>query len=146
MHVQGPWSEARVRTFLEQEALPLRLAFSASDGCPLVASLWYRFQEGALWCATPAHARVVALLEKQSRCGFEVSVNEPPYRGVRGRGHARLDAERGREILRALVPRYLGEEPTRFSRWLLERPTPEMAIRIDVERLTSWDFTERMGP
>ncbi len=145
MDVRGPWSEQRVRAFLEDEALPLRLAFAASDGCPLVASLWYLFREEALWCATPTHARVVGLLEKEPRCGFEIAVNAPPYRGVRGRGHAQLDAARGSEILHALVPRYLGEAPTAFSRWLLTRSVPETAIRIEIERLTSWDFTDRMS-
>jgi len=141
---RGPWSEAQVRAFLEQELLPARIAFAASDGCPLVASLWYRYQGDALWCATPAHAQIVGLLGKEPRCGFEVAVNEPPYRGVRGRGRAQLDPERGGEVLRALATRYLGEEPTPFRRWLLERPTPEVAIRIEIERLTSWDFSERM--
>ena len=144
MRASGPWSQAQVAAYLEQARLPARLAFAASDGCPLVASLWYRYQEGELWCATPAHARIVGLLQKEPRCGFEVSVNEPPYRGARGRGRARLDREGGDETLRALATRYLGEEPTAFRRWLLERPTPEVAIRIEIERLTSWDFGKRM--
>ena len=65
--------------------------------------------------------------------------------GERGRGYARLDADRGGEVLAALVERYLGSEPTPFTRWLLGRPVEEVAIRLEVDRLTSWDFGERMG-
>ena len=64
---------------------------------------------------------------------------------MRGRGHARLEADRGDEVLAELVERYLGSEPTPFTRWLLGRPVEEVAIRVEVDRLTSWDFGERMG-
>ncbi len=131
--------------YLAQAVIPLRIACVSSAGWPVVVSLWYLHREGALWCATPAHARIARLLAQDPRCGFEVAVNQPPYLGVRGRGHARLDRTHGREILRDLVERYLGSEETGFTRWLLERPVEEVAIRIGIERLTSWDFTERMG-
>jgi len=144
MHLNGPWSRERVDDYLAKAVIPLRIACVSGGGWPVVASLWYLHREGVLWCATPAHARIARLLAKDPRCGFEVGVNEPPYRGVRGRGRAQLDAERGHEMLGELVGRYFGGAETPFTRWLLERRVEELAIRIEIDRLTSWDFTERM--
>jgi nitroimidazol reductase NimA-like FMN-containing flavoprotein (pyridoxamine 5'-phosphate oxidase superfamily) len=142
----GPWSAARVDAHLAGTVIPVRLACASGSGQPRVLSLWYLWRDGALWCATAPGAKVVEWLAREPRCGFEVARDEPPYRGVRGRGRATLDPERGLEILEALVDRYLGTRDTPFARWLLERAARgETAIRIAPESLASWDFTARMG-
>ncbi len=69
-----------------------------------------------------------------------------PYRGVRGRGLARLHEERGGEILRLLVERYLGDTTSSLARWLLSRADSEAAIAIEPMTFLSWDFQERMRP
>lgn len=141
----GPWSRAEVEAHLRDTVIPLRLACVSAEGHPRVLSLWYLWRDGALWCATAPGAKVLAWIEAEPRCGFEVARDEPPYRGVRGRGHAQLDRARGGEILGALVDRYLGTRDSTFARWLLSRAADEVAIRICPESLASWDFTERMG-
>lgn len=136
----APW----VADYLASARIPLRLACVSRSGWPSVASLWYLPEDGRLWCATPARAHVARLLGREARCGFEVAENDAPYRGVRGQGRAHLDPARGSEILRKLVRRYLGSEQSPFARWLLSRDEPEVAIGIEVERITGWDFTRRM--
>jgi hypothetical protein len=136
----APW----VHAYLAAARIPLRLACVSRSGWPSIVSLWYLPEDGRLWCATPARAHVARLLAREPRCGFEVAENEAPYRGVRGQGRARLEPARGDEVLRKLVRRYLGSEDSPFARWLLSRGEPELAIGIEVERVTSWDFTRRM--
>lgn len=145
MKITGPWSLDRIHAHLENTAVPLRLACVSASGHPQVLSLWYLWRAGSLWCATSPRARVVAMLEREPRCGFEVARDLPPYCGVRGRGIATLDRARGAEILAALVDRYQGSRETRLARWLLARSASEVAIRIEPESLASWDFAERMG-
>ncbi len=130
--------------FLSASRVPLRLGILDEDGGPRVLSLWYLWQDGALWCATSPKAWVVERLRADPRCGFEVAGDAPPYRGVRGRGRAVLDPARGEAILGALVDRYLGTRETRFARWLLARSAGEMAIRIVPEKLSQWDYSRRM--
>jgi hypothetical protein len=48
-------------------------------------------------------------------------VESPPYRGVRGRGIATLNDDRGEEILRRLIERYLGDSSSRLASFLLAR-------------------------
>jgi len=143
--IAGPFSRARIESYLGDSVVPLRLACSAPSGHPLLLSLWFVWREGAIWCATSPRARVVSLLRSDPRCGFEVAREAPPYCGVRGAGVAELVLERGAEILAVLVDRYLGTRDSRFARWLLGRGQREMAIRIEPLRMTSWDFANRMG-
>jgi hypothetical protein len=146
MILSGPWNPSRVARYLDETVIPVRLACRAPSGWPLVLSLWHLHRDGALWCATSARAHIVRCLEGDPRCAFEVARDTPPYLGVRGRGRVELLPERGREILGALIDRYLGDRGTPLARWLLGRADDEVALRIEPLRLTSWDYTRRMGP
>ena len=144
MRRTGPWDEARIERHFDESRVPLRLACADGAGWPVVVSLWYLRDAGALWCATPAHSSVARWLAREPRCGFEVAPNEPPYFGVRGRGTAELVPAEGDRVLRRLAERYLGGDSSAFARWLLARRVAEVAIRIMPSRVVSWDFRERM--
>jgi len=141
----GPWTLEEARRHLDAAQIPLRLACRGPSGFPLVASLWYLHEDAALWCATRPDAAMARLLRADGRCGFEVAADAPPYRGVRGRARATLLPERGAEILERLVLRYRGSRDDRLGRWLLSRADDEVAIRLDPERLVTWDYGRRMG-
>jgi hypothetical protein len=141
----GPWTSGEVASYLERTRVPLRLGCSSSEGGPLVASLWYLYEDDAIWCATQASARVAQLLWEEPRCAFEVAADAPPYRGVRGQGRAELVPEAGESVLRRLIGRYLGSEDAPLARWLLGRPGAEVAIRLVPRRLVSWDYSDRMA-
>ena len=141
----GPWSHERIERFFDEQAIPLRLGCRTSSGWPLVASHWYLYRDGALWCATRASASVIRHLGADRRCAFEIATNDLPYRGVRGQARAHLVPEAGSTVLRDLIHRYLGSEQSDFARWLLARSAEETAIRLEPVRLRSWDFTRRMA-
>lgn len=145
MEIRGPWDEARVTRHLEQATIPVRLAFLTADGTPHVASLWYLHRDGSVWCASQQDAFVVRKLGDDPRCGFEVAADDPPYRGVRGRGRATLHAELGGEVLGELIDRYLGDRSSELARWLLGRSETEVAVQIEPELIVTWDFGERMA-
>ena len=140
----GPWDAEAVTRHLDAARIPMRLATLAPSGTPCVTSLWYVRRARSLWCATIGTARLVRALRVDPRCGFEVAGDQPPYRGVRGQGTARIDVAAGAEVLRALIGRYLGDETSELARWLLSRVDREVAIEIVPARLTSWDYGERM--
>lgn len=130
--------------FLEQALIPARLSFLTQSGSPVVASHWFLFSEGALWCAVQRDSFTARCLAADDRCAFEVAGDLPPYRGVRGRGRATLVPERGEPLLRQLMARYLGNRSPALQRYLLSRATTETALRIEPEKLSSWDYTDRM--
>ncbi len=145
MKPKGPWSGEQVAAFLRETRVPIRLAGNGSSGHPVLASLWFVPLDGKLWCATQATASVANMFRRDPRCAFEVSVEAPPYLGVRGRGRVTLHDEHGAEILHTLIERYLGSSESRLARFLLSRVEQETALEIEPETLVSWDFTERMG-
>lgn len=146
MQPKGPWSAARVERFLEETRVPVRIACNGASGHPVLASLWFVPLDGALWCATQRGARIASLLGRDARCAFEVSVETPPYFGVRGSGEATLHDARGEEILRVLIERYLGGRSPQLAHSLLARADRETAIAIAPRSLVSWDYRERMEP
>ncbi|MGA9399361.1 MAG: pyridoxamine 5'-phosphate oxidase family protein, partial [Haladaptatus sp.] len=88
---------------------------------------------------------IVDLLRKNPSVAFEVSTNDPPYTGVRGNGTASVEPDSEKELLRELVTRYLEDADSRLARELLSDDRTEVTIRIEPNRLHSWDFTARMG-
>ena len=140
------WSAAEIRQYLAGADIPVRLACLATGGTPLLCSLWFLYDDDAIWCATSQSARVAVLLERDSRCAFEVAGDLMPYRGVRGQGVARLSRADGPAVLLRLIDRYLHSRESAFARWLISRQQDEVAIRIDPEWLTAWDFSARMRP
>ena len=141
--ITGPWGEDRIEDHLRSTVIPLRLATSGRTG-PTVQSLWFTWADGRLWCATQQDALVVQRLRADPQCGFEVARDEPPYAGVRGIGEVELIDDRGAEVLRTLIQRYLGGGSPDLARWLLSRADNETALAIRPRRLSSWDFSARM--
>ncbi len=139
------WAEDEIAAFLADFKAPLRLAATTESQFPLLCSLWFRFADGYLYCATQADSTIARALRRDSHCAFEAAPNEPPYFGVRGRGHARLTTEGASEELEGLIDRYLGNGAKSLRRWLLSRADNEIVIAIEIERITAWDFRERMS-
>ena len=140
----GGLERAQVIDLLDAEVIPVRLACIAPSGWPLVVSLWFVRRGEELVCATQESSAVVRALRRTPRCAFEVSVEDPPYRGVRGRAHVVVEPDTGLETLRALLVRYLGSAESPFARRLLSRTTPEVVLRLDPVELSGWDYRRRM--
>ncbi len=133
-----------IAAYLDAARIPLRLACDTHSGWPFVLSLWFLHEEGRLFCATTASARVVSYLQREPRCAFEVAADDPPYCGVRGQALARIDPARGEEILRRLLARYLGGDNSALARRLLARAHEEVAIVLTPVNLFTWNFSRRM--
>lgn len=139
----GPWDSSQITAFLDETVIPIRIA-SAGRTSPLVQSLWFVQDDGALWCCTQAEAVLTRRLTANPRCGFEVSGDLPPYRGVRGTARAEILPARAADMLPRLIHRYLGDTPVPLADWLMSRLDREVAIRLHSMRVTSFDFSSRM--
>ncbi len=140
----GAWDLTQTETFLSMTTVPLRLSCRTRGDSLWMLSLWYCYDDDALWCATSATADVVEYLENDDRVAFEISTNEPPYKGVRGNGTASVEADSEKKLLRRLLERYLGGTDSSLADRLLSPERDEVRIRIDPSRVYTWDFTDRM--
>lgn len=139
------WSREEINQFLNDAVLPVRLGVPSGNGAPVVCSLWFQYIDGWICCASQRTARILTLLEANPRVGFEIAGDTMPYRGVRGQGVANLSRADGPAVLSQLLERYVNDLESDFARWLDSRSQEEVAILIEPEWLTSWDFTARMA-
>ena len=138
------WDRQSIDAFLQSTVIPIRLACADTEGVPLICSLWYLYDDGAIWCATQQSSAIVRLLDDKRQCGFEVAPEAMPYRGVRGQGNVTLLLAEGEAVLLRLIDRYLGTRDSEFAQWLVKRVATEVAIKIQPDWFTSWDFGRRM--
>jgi hypothetical protein len=48
-------------------------------------------------------------------------------------------------MLATMLDRYQIDPTSKLSTWLLGRIEAEYAIRIDIKRISAWDYTQRMS-
>ena len=134
-----------VNDFLTRACVPIRLACVTIGDWPITISLWYAYMEEKFFCATQKNAAILKYLSNNSKCGFEVAGDLPPYRGVRGWGYAKLNETRGSEILHILIKKYLKDEKSQFVDFLLRRAENEIAIEIKPLSVFRYDYSNRMN-
>ncbi|WP_336325952.1 pyridoxamine 5'-phosphate oxidase family protein [Halovenus sp. HT40] len=142
--VKGPWSREQLAQFLDEALMPLRIGCHRPDGGLWMLSLWYHFEDGEFRCATGEDSDIARFLRSDDAVSFELSTNRPPYMGVRGNGTATLEPDADKELLRNLLDRYLGGTESELAEMLLADDREELVIRIEPDRLFTWDFTDRM--
>ncbi len=143
MRLTGPWNRDRVDRFLTESRIPVRIGCRTPADDPWLVSLWYSW-DGEIHCATGADADVVSFLSSDDHVSFEVSTNDPPYKGVRGRGRATMTPDGDKQLLRSLLERYLGGIDNALGDRLLDPEREEVHVRIDPDRLHSWDYSGQM--
>ena len=141
----GPWLNAQIDDFLQNSTLPIRLSVVAEDGYPRVISLWYKYEHETLYCVTHRSSKLASLLKGDSRVGFEISADAPPYHGIRGQGNVTIQPLGSNSTLEDVLMRYMGSLDSDFSRWLLSRRAEELLIKISPLRFFSWDYRDRMS-
>jgi nitroimidazol reductase NimA-like FMN-containing flavoprotein (pyridoxamine 5'-phosphate oxidase superfamily) len=136
---------------LTNSKIPIRLACMSISDWPIVVSLWYTYLNEKVYCATQNTAKVVKYLRKNPKCGFEIAGDSFPYRGVRGYGKASIVENKGEEILRMLIQKYLTGKETTISSLKLyklllskEHLQNEVAIEIVPAAMFKWNYKKRM--
>ena len=133
--------------FIEEVHIPIRLSYISESGYPLIVSLMYIYMDEKFFCATQETSKVVKSLKINSRCGFEIARDSPPYLGVRGYGKVTIIENLGEKVLRMLLQRYFeGKESSQLYKFLLSENhlKTEVAIEIHPIRIFEWDYSSRM--
>jgi hypothetical protein len=126
--------KANFEDLIVDPKIPIRLAFIKPDGTPNVISLWYK-QVGE---------KILSYLTDNPKCGFEIAADKPPYKGVRGTGSAIIIQDKGQEILKMVMSKYLGDKESTLSKFLEKNSSSEVAIEITPAKLFVYDYTKRM--
>lgn len=124
--------------------IPIRVCYLKSDGTPNIISLWYTQINDKIYCATQKSAKIVSFLQNNPICGFEIATDKPPYKGVRGSGIAKILNDKGVEVLKILMEKYLDEKESTLSKYLRDNFNSEVAIEITPQKISNYDYSKRM--
>ena len=139
----GAWTGAEIERFLAETRVPLRLSFQSKNGL-LIVPIWFEYQANRFLSCSPNDSLLVKALRARPQVAFDVSTNDLPYQGVRGRGTAQCSVTSDKAALERLLHRYVASTDNNLSKWLLNRRGAEALIEVEVGWITSWDFNNRM--
>jgi PPOX class probable F420-dependent enzyme len=105
-------TDPRISAFLSAGTRTGKLAYTAADGRPLVAPVWFIVEDGTLVFNTGKGTAKGKALARDPRATISVDLEAPPYAFVQVQGIAELSEEPA-ELLRtatAIAARYMGED------------------------------------
>lgn len=139
-------TERRARDFLTQSRSPLLLVTTNADGTPVIHPVWYYFDSAKtkLYFYTGPTLRKATNIKERNRIYFDVDDDKWPYKGVKGRGKARLiTSERESLSLCArILARYV--KGRSFVQSVLDKVKSGgyVIFEITPEYFSSWDFAK----
>jgi PPOX class probable F420-dependent enzyme len=105
-------TDPEVNAFLSAGTRTGKLAYTAADGRPLVAPVWFIVEDGTLVFNTGKGTAKGKALARDPRATISVDLEAPPYAFVQVQGVAELSEEPA-ELVRtatAIAARYMGED------------------------------------
>jgi PPOX class probable F420-dependent enzyme len=121
---------------------PAVLTTYRNDGTASVSPVWFRFHQRNLEVVVAEGDPKLRHLEQAPRCSLTVFETAPPFRGVRVEGSPRLTPDEDNEARLEIATRYLGKE--RGRRFVEQRGTPGLVLRIEANKTKSWDLSEML--
>ena len=105
-------SDPRIREFLLAGTRTGKLSYTAADGRPLVAPVWFILEDDGLVFTTPASSAKGRALRRDPRAAVCVDLEQPPYAWVQVQGSAELSEEPGDLVATATAigRRYMGAD------------------------------------
>jgi PPOX class probable F420-dependent enzyme len=135
-------SDEEIAQFLQQQRVAT-CATIGRDGQPHLVAMWYALIDGVLWFETKAKSQKAVNLRRDSRVTVMVETGHTydALRGVALEGHASIvdDPDALWAVGVNVWERYNGpysEEVRPMVEFML---TKRVAVRVDVERIRSWD-------
>jgi hypothetical protein len=109
----------------------------------VVSPVWFRRDSDVIEVVLAASDRKLQYLYSDPRCVVLIFETDPPFRGVRLRGHAELGPDDDSRTRLAIASRYLGPEYGSAYADLSRRP-PGVVLRLPLATARAWDLSDSM--
>ncbi len=142
-------SDAEIAEFIEQSRTAT-MATIGPTGTPHLVAMWYGVIDGKIWFETKAKSQKVQNLRRDDRiaCMIEDGLTYDQLRGValEGRGVIVDDPDALWELGVNVFERYNGPYTDDMKPFVEAMLNKRVAVRVDVERVRSWDHRKLGGP
>lgn len=140
-------SEREARDFLKRSKSTLLLGTTDADGTPIIHPVWYYFDgsKTKLYFYTEPALRKARNIKKRSQVYFDVDSDKWPYKGVKGKGNARIVASRKEAISFAgkILAKYVKKgQPMIKSALEKIKSGGYVVFEIEPAYFTSWDYAK----
>lgn len=138
-------SENEARRFLTQSKSTLLLGTTNADRSPMIHPVWYYFDSAKtkIYFYTEPALKKARNLKQRSQVYFDVDNDKWPYKGVKGKGKARIITEKKRAISLGskILAKYVKKgQPMAKSALEKIRNGGYVVIEITPAYFTSWDY------
>ena len=143
-----PVTETEVNNFLESK-LNIQIATIDEEGYPIIQPVWFVYDKGSnkIYAGTSKMTKKIHNIKRNpDKIYFCVDEENYPYKGVKGRGIARIseDIQKNLPIIEKINMKYLGTLDHPLAKTLMEntRNGSEVIIEITPKFFSAWDFSK----
>ena len=135
-------SDEEIREFIDHNRT-CTMATVGPDGTPHLVAMWYAVLDGQIWFETKARAQKTVNLRRNPRitCMIEDGLTYDTLRGVsiEGTGVVVDDPDALWKVGVNVFERYTGPYTDEMKPFVETMLNKRVAVRVDVERIRSWD-------
>jgi nitroimidazol reductase NimA-like FMN-containing flavoprotein (pyridoxamine 5'-phosphate oxidase superfamily) len=138
-------SEREARKFLTQSRSTLLLGTTNADGTPMIHPVWYYFDSAKtkLYIYTEPSLKKARNIKERPQVYFDVDSDKWPYKGVKGKGTARIVSAKGEALSRGakILAKYV-KKGRPMAKSVLDKIKGGgyIVIEITPAYFTSWDY------
>jgi general stress protein 26 len=143
-------TEEEVNSFLNLK-LNIQLATIDEEGYPSIQPLWFLYDEQAdkIYISTQNTTRKIRnLLNISDKIYFSIDDENFPYKGVKGRGIAKISKDRDFNIpiIEKIILKYLGNLDHPLAQMIMNNAKKgiQVVIEITPKFFSAWDFGKSM--
>ena len=143
-------TEVEAKDFFIKSKSNMMLGTIDATGNPCVHPVWYYFdpQSLKLYMFTDRKSAKASNIRRRNAVYFDVDDDKFPYKGVRGRGHAKevTDETTALSFMGKILARYIKPDHPLTSRYMSGvKGGRDMIVEITPAYFTAWDLS-KVGP
>ncbi len=138
-------TEPQTIDFLSNSKLNLLLGTVDRNGEPNVHPVWYLFQDGKLYIETGKNSKKIQNIRQKNIVYFCIDDENMPYKGVRGKGEARIseDIKSNIPIAEKIMLKYTGSLDNEIAKMLMDGVKEGLSARLEItpKYYSTWDHS-----
>ncbi len=136
-------TEQQTLEFLAGPPLNLQLGTVDEHGEPNVHAVWYIYKDGRLFIDAAKASKKVRNIRTRPRVYFSIDDEKMPYRGVRGKGDAKIheDVAFSLPVAESIMLKYTGSLDNEIAAALLDGVRQGLSVLIEIAPAyySTWD-------